>query len=108
MESLDYKVELEAKIREAVPEKKRETVLWECHNPECESTGTYQHEDPLNLQDVLIALGYGYGCTYYKNGDNLQMNIPKGDEIHNFNYDLTKDFHHQSEEFYTFLHQLLL
>jgi len=66
---------------------------------------------PLQLADVLIAIGNIANVEYdlVDNKARLWMafmdegwQAPKG-----FTYDLTKDYHHQSDEFYSFLYSLL-
>jgi len=66
---------------------------------------------PLTLQDVLIALGkknntiaVGVDGWFVKcESDICCEDLSDTTE----EYDLTKDYHHQSDEFYTFLYELL-
>jgi len=74
---------------------------------------------PLTLQDVLIALNKS-GEMIGVDDDGSFRSYPDGSRIHTYGgigcsfngeympaYDLTKDYHHQSDEFYTFLYELL-
>ena len=100
----DQKQAVEAKIREAVPESKSCGKCGGCWKSEC------PYPRPLNLQDVLIALRkclrkdihLQSSDQFIYINDPFKQGIP-GDKF----YDLTKDYHHQSEEFYSFLHSLL-
>jgi len=102
------KEQLEAKIREAVPESvEHHSLEDEYGHYICKHCGMHEgygdepcEGRPLTLQDVLIALPSerytGFHDGYLENGDDNAI------------YDLTKDYHSQSDEFYTFLHQLML
>jgi hypothetical protein len=99
----DMKKELEDKIREAVPEKKPVEVMG--------VTCTYSFQE-LNLQDVLIALSLWQGDRNMAEGIELMLGSSKNSMwIENcyggLHYYLHKNYHEQSPEFYSFLHQLL-
>ncbi len=70
----------------------------------------------LGLQDVLIALDKSYPERYAYQAtlgmilfmDKPKIPLNKRDYTRTaLYYNLTKDFHHQSEEFYSFLHKIL-
>lgn len=113
---------LEAKIREAVPngfenrEKRCCTVgedCGECHLVKGKNGG-YRYRN-LNLQDVLIALilekkRWGKGKAWERTLEPYgQITKEYKDMLAELicRYDLTKDYHHQSKEFYEFLSSLL-
>lgn len=118
---MDSKKQVEAKIREAVPESVHTVPAREscaqcehdrrrCNHPNKWSPSK-EMKRTLNLQDILIAIenrfdGYADSLhpeQHYGLGEEIDkafLNI-----IHRF--DLTKDFHNQSDELYSFLHSLL-
>jgi len=66
---------------------------------------------PLTLQDVLIGL-QGVDNQRFWISDRGEILSPDDWEFRKIPmqgriYDLTKDYHHQSDEFYTFLYELL-
>ena len=60
----------------------------------------------LNLQDVLIACNENHKYLWV-NQDMGHLYVGEPPMPTDVFYDLTKDYHNQSEEFYQFLHQLL-
>lgn len=98
------KAELEAKIREAATPNAtldENTGQWYVHDGD----GGFI-ERPLQLSDVLIAYGdRGYSLCMEEQKHKRLLFIGFHNEVH---YDLTKDYHHQSDEFYGFLYSLLL
>lgn len=129
MTTPEQKQRLEDKIREGVPESME--LKFGCKvtdgvsgyivnfvDPNCvhfclgnaEELGIVRREwqilgRPLALQDVLIALPDNLVQVHLSNPIVLIVDIYNKKEAQ---YDLTKDYHHQSEEFYEFLYQLLI
>jgi len=94
----EQKAELEAKIREAVL---------------MDEYGFSSRGRHLGLQDVLIALeewSRRLPVKFHNLGDSIAKHskIEAALSVILKRYDLTKDYHHQSEEFYSFLYSLLL
>lgn len=116
----EQKAELEQKIREAAnKEIKHDFCAQYDRMVVCEHCGIAEtpnaHEmpckkgRPLQLADVLIALikhnSYFSIVEYSDSGVYINLNGTTTDDPV---YNLTKDYHHQSEELYSFLYSLLI
>ena len=104
------KEQLEAKIREAVPNGSTRTCI-------CGRGLDPDELKRINLQDVLIALPQDYsinaetGCVmqtkFEERNDSGGYREWYGSKPLKIWYDLTKDFHSQSNDFYKFLSSIL-
>ncbi len=122
--STQQKSELESKIRDSVPESRTHKY------PQCKDVNNWEEPceycyqvmgkectgRPLGLQDVFITLRSGGNAVKavetFSRMEDERLNRPVlysevEHEILRL-YDLTKDYSGQSEEFYVFLHSLLL
>jgi len=113
----EQRQELEAKIREACPHLYQDGHSYnfggEC--PRCKKAIVDKHcwKAP-QLQDVLIAMAgiprdvwnYGFVQTKSKRILSMQKSV-MGEIVEEADFDLTKDYHHQSDPFFLFLYSIL-